>query len=281
MPLQISIITVNLNNNKGLKDTLQSIKNQSFKSYEHIIIDGGSIDDSKETILEYCQANTHVTFWISEKDKGIYNAMNKGIFHTNGEYLLFLNSGDYLEPEILSRISEQLIDEDIIYGDLYFVSKKGERWLKRFNYHTLSASAVLSPDFFIPHPASFIRKSLFEKEQYNEQYKIVSDWAFFIEKIILENRTTKHIPYAISNFSDGGVSSKEENKKLINQEKEDVLHKLFPDKVLESINKLIHIEQSILYDTLFQENHSKSFQKKAKRFIRIYCKIHKLFNKNT
>ncbi len=277
--LQLSIITVNLNNSSGLNKTLQSIKEQSFKSYEHIIIDGNSIDDSKNIISKYSQTSTHVTYWISEKDNGIYNAMNKGIVHANGEYILFLNSGDYLEPEVLQTISEQLTGEDIIYGDLYFVSKQEERRLQRFNYPDLSTTRILQPNFCIPHPASFIKRKLFDKEQYNEQYKIVSDWEFFIKNIIFENKTTKYVSLAISNFIDGGVSSLESNETLIRHERDDVICKMFPPKVLESLNRLSNIEQSPLYEILSQEKYSKRFQKKVKKIIQFYCKVYNLFNK--
>lgn len=276
--LKLSIITINLNNKEGLKKTIDSISKQSFKSYEHIIIDGESVDGSKEVIVKYQDSNPHVTFWVSEKDSGIYNAMNKGISHASGEYLLFLNSGDYLESEVLSLVHEQLTGEDIIYGDLYFISKEGEQRLETFNHSDLSISTVLMPSFYIPHPAAFIKRNLFEKEQYDEQYKIVSDWFFFVKQIIFENRTTKHIPYAITNFIDGGVSSITENKALILEEREDVLRKMFPDKVLKGLNKLINIEQSILYDTLFQEKYSMSFQRKAKKLIKFYYKVYKLFH---
>ena len=97
----LSIITVNFNNNKGLIATLNSIKNQSFTSYEHIIIDACSTDGSKETIIKYSKETSHLAYWVSEKDSGIYDGMNKGIEHASGEYLYFLNSGDCLIKDVL------------------------------------------------------------------------------------------------------------------------------------------------------------------------------------
>ena len=89
----LSIITVNFNNNLGLLKTLESVSSQSFSSYEHIIIDAGSTDGSRETIIQYEKENPHLSFWSSEPDKGIYDGMNKGIDHAKGQYLYFLNSG--------------------------------------------------------------------------------------------------------------------------------------------------------------------------------------------
>lgn len=101
---KLSIITVNFNNNSGLGKTLESVRHQSFSSYEHIIIDAGSKDGSLETIKQYAEGNPHVTFWVSEPDKGIYDGMNKGIEHAGGEYLQFLNSGDFLVGDVLGQV---------------------------------------------------------------------------------------------------------------------------------------------------------------------------------
>ena len=103
---QLSIITINKNDAKGLEKTLESIwKKQSFKDFEHIIIDGASTDNSINIIKKYA---SHLSYWVSEPDKGIYNAMNKGIIKAKGNYLLFLNSGDWLENDILARVFKEI-----------------------------------------------------------------------------------------------------------------------------------------------------------------------------
>ena len=100
---QISIITINYNNASGLEKTIRSVVEQTYNEYEYIIIDGASSDKSKEVIQEY---QRYIDFWCSEKDSGIYNAMNKGIQKASGEYLLFLNSGDVLNNSaVLDRKS--------------------------------------------------------------------------------------------------------------------------------------------------------------------------------
>lgn len=101
----LSIITVNLNNNLGLQKTLRSIQSQSYTDYEHIIIDANSTDGSLETIIKYTTETSHLSYWISEPDKGIYDGMNKGIAHAKGEYIFFLNSGDFLfDDHVLDAI---------------------------------------------------------------------------------------------------------------------------------------------------------------------------------
>ena len=111
---KLSIITINLNNKAGLEKTINSVLGQSYKDYQFIIIDGGSSDGSKAVLEHIDNKNTIV---ISEKDNGIYDAMNKGINLAKGEYLLFLNSGDSLNvPTTLSEVFSKEIETDILYG---------------------------------------------------------------------------------------------------------------------------------------------------------------------
>ena len=115
---KLSIITINYNNKSGLEQTIKSVVNQNAEKHtEHIIIDGGSNDGSLDVIDENKE---HFSYWCSEKDNGIYHAMNKGIAHATGEYLLFLNSGDFLEPEVIATVLNELTGTDIIYGDIIF-----------------------------------------------------------------------------------------------------------------------------------------------------------------
>ena len=115
--MKLSIITVNLNNCDGLQKTIDSVVSQTFKDFEWIVIDGGSTDGSKELIEQYAD---HFTYWVSEPDKGIYNAMNKGIRVAKGDYLQFLNSGDYLyDRTTLEKCLLPQNNADVIYGNLY------------------------------------------------------------------------------------------------------------------------------------------------------------------
>lgn len=118
-----SIITVNLNNYCGLLKTIKSVVEQTFRDYEWIIIDGGSTDGSKQLIEQYSQ---FISYWVSEPDTGIYNAMNKGIRVSSGDYLLFLNSGDWLaSPTVLEDVYKTAPTVDFVYGD--HIERDGSR----------------------------------------------------------------------------------------------------------------------------------------------------------
>ena len=127
--MKLSIITVNLNNRIGLERTINSVVSQTFKDFEWIVIDGGSTDGSKELITQYAN---HFAYWVSEPDKGIYNAMNKGIKVAKGEYLLFLNSGDWIIDERVAQdFIETSISADIISGDVCLVYDENTMPIKK------------------------------------------------------------------------------------------------------------------------------------------------------
>lgn len=170
-----SIITINYNNKKGLQKTIDSVLSQTFRKFEWIIIDGGSSDESKELIERY---QDHVHYWCSEPDKGVYNAMNKGISHARGEYLIFMNSGDcFYEPSTLEKVSHTVLVDDIIYGDALRINGNTEvEW--QFPHHV--DIRFLYTDN-ICHQAMFIKTSLLKEEGYDESYELYGDWARWLK----------------------------------------------------------------------------------------------------
>ena len=113
--MKLSIITINYNNLEGLKKTYESVVCQTWTDYEWIIIDGGSTDGSREFIEEH---QDKFAYWCSEPDKGVYNAMNKGIAKAQGEYLNFMNSGDrFYDHQTLNEVFSSGFQEDILYGN--------------------------------------------------------------------------------------------------------------------------------------------------------------------
>jgi glycosyltransferase involved in cell wall biosynthesis len=119
---RISIITINYNNSTGLEKTINSVINQKYFDYEYLIIDGNSTDGSKEIIDKYSR---FLFLGISENDNGIYNAMNKGIMKSNGDYLFFLNSGDYFfDEQSLSNLANEADEQDFIYGNTILIYEK-------------------------------------------------------------------------------------------------------------------------------------------------------------
>jgi glycosyltransferase involved in cell wall biosynthesis len=169
--MKLSIITVNLNNAKGLLKTIKSVYTQTYEEFEYILIDGGSEDGSINMIEKYTDK---ITYFTSESDNGIYEAMNKGVKKAKGEYCLFLNSGDWLvNDSVLEEAFCVFPDNiDIVYGNINVdgLVKKYPGYLS-FNYFLFDS---------LPHPASFIKKSLFNQYGgYDEGLGIVSDWKFF------------------------------------------------------------------------------------------------------
>ncbi|KAF2333122.1 glycosyltransferase family 2 protein [Flavobacterium daemonense] len=200
---KISIITINYNNLDGLKRTVESVINQTWQEFEYIIIDGGSIDGSAKYIESL---SDKIDYWVSEPDKGIYNAMNKGIAKATGDYLIFLNSGDHFnDSRALERNHEFLKDDDIIYFDINYVGND-------FNFVKTCPDKLTFSFFFnatLPHQSVFIRKSLFEKiGYYDEKMKIAADWKFFMLSILKEGATYKRINSVLSTYYLDGISSR-------------------------------------------------------------------------
>ncbi len=224
--MKLSIITVNLNNMEGLQKTCDSIISQTFKDFEWIVIDGGSADGSKELIEEY---GSNISYWVSEPDKGIYNAMNKGIKVAKGEYLYFLNSGDYLfDSNALSDVFLDNPKEDIVYG---FVAREHSGRTKILDGFLAKDDISLIDLYYqtIPHQGTFFKSSLFEKYGlYNENLKIVADREFYIKTIIYGNVTVKFYPITIAVFEDGGISS---TSPYYQKEKKEVLNSLVPPRI--------------------------------------------------
>lgn len=205
--MKLSIITINYNAVNGLRMTIDSIVSQSFKDYEWIVVDGGSTDGSRE-LLE--QNRDHFAYWCSDPDNGIYNAINKGLRHATGEYVLFLNSGDWLYSETVLEKAFTHIDgqQDIYYGDYVQVNDGG-----RLNPITLPEELGF---FFFPynnicHQATFYRRTLFENNPYDESFSIVSDWAMNL-KLLFEGRTFKHLDQFIVYYDNQGKSAAANNK---------------------------------------------------------------------
>lgn len=223
--MKLSILTINLNNKAGLKKTIDSIASQSFTDYEYIIVDGGSTDGSKELI----EANTKIiTRWVSEKDNGIYNAMNKAIKMAHGDYCFFLNSGDYfVDSEVLATIFNHADESDVISGNVLKVRDSG-KWNRVKSHEQINLLKLLKHS--LPHQASFIKRKLFDTVgYYTEEYKIISDWEFFLKSLIINKNSYQHIEIDIAYFMLDGISSQRSSTGLARKESEDCIGKLFGD----------------------------------------------------
>jgi len=224
--MKLSIITINRNNAIGLDKTIASIYRQLTAGIEYIVIDGASSDNSVDVIKKY---SDHISYWISEKDSGIYNAMNKGIKQAKGEYILFVNSGDVLleKDNISNSVEEHIHGEDFIYFNLEIAnSETNESYVKSYP-DTLDIKYFLEDT--VPHTATFIRRETFEKfGLYSEKMKICSDWAFFFKTICFENASYKHVDNYFSRFYTDGISSDKNNYKIVWDERRSFIKNELP-----------------------------------------------------
>lgn len=256
--MELSIITINYNNASGLKKTMQSVVNQTWDNFEYIVIDGNSTDNSVAIIKEFNFINLK---WVSENDAGIYNAMNKGIKRAKGEYLLFLNSGDYFyNNQVLMKVKNHFsLSISFLSGHLFY--KKENKEIIRKHPTNISFSYLVAKS--ISHSSTFIKKEMFEKHGfYNESNKIVSDWEFFFKTIGLNGESFLSIDEIITIYDLNGISSQEGNLKNVEEERMHVfknyLKPVFNDKFdtylfsnfkspSKRIKYLQHIEKSIFF----------------------------------
>ena len=226
--MQLSIITVNLNNKSGLQRTIDSVVSQDCKDFEWIVIDGGSSDGSKDLIETYSEHNTS---WVSEKDQGIYDGMNKGILASKGDYLLFLNSGDVLnDKSVISRIVDENIKEDIIVYDIILHSD-GKKVVKDLSYLKNLPIVPFLVSATFPHQSTLIRRDLFSKiGMYDVNYRYVADWVFFWKACIVNNASYIYKEGTVLSIYDmGGVSSK--NREKAQKERASFLLSLYPKRL--------------------------------------------------
>ena len=244
--MKLSVITINRNNADGLDKTIQSVINQSYKDFEYIVIDGNSTDHSIDIIKKY---NSNINYWVSETDKGIYNAMNKGIAKANGNYVLFLNSGDYLvNNNVLKSVFEKQQTADIIYGNMQIDWGNGKitsgKMPDKITFKQMYIDTLW-------HPVSFIKKTLFDKYGlYNEIYKVVADYDFFFKVIIINNVTTYHVNLDIAMYNLNGLSSLPENKDLEQSERKKVIESYLPQSIIDFAIDTIVPDKLSIFDRL-------------------------------
>ena len=204
---KLSIITINFNNCDGLKKTINSVVNQTFRDFEWIVIDGGSTDGSRELIEHNSK---HFSYWVSEPDNGVYQAMNKGIVKAKGEYVVFMNSGDcFADSNVLDDVSKEL-DCDIVAG---YVKED-------VTNDVIKPPMDLTPWYVllqnIPHQAEFIKLCLFNSiALYSEDMKVLADYEFNL-RAALANVSYKTLRRQIAVVEPGGISNTRSD--LLNEE---------------------------------------------------------------
>lgn len=255
--MKLSIITINYNNRNGLQKTIDSVVNQTCRDFEWIIIDGGSTDGSKELIEQYQQ---YFSYWCSEPDKGIYNAMNKGISKAIGEYLLFLNSGDFLYNEwVIEKSYSYLKNYDFIAADTLCIHNNGKK--RRWSFEK-QLTAYQLVRYSLSHQSTFIKAKLLHERPYREDFKIVSDWEQMIYELLINDRSYYYIPQIIACFYEDGVSRT--NHILNDVERKMVLDGYFSQRIQKTI-----LGENELHEII---NHI-SFNSTQYKFILIAAKL--------
>lgn len=232
--MKLSIITINRNNAQGLKKTMQSVVEQTSTDIEYIVVDGASTDESVNIIKSF--ADQRLIRWVSERDNGIYNAMNKGIGMAQGEYVMILNSGDYLAtPQVIEQMNKKLVDKgqpDILYGNMIKIWPDGKTrrdYQLSVNYSLFDFyQSTLNPD------GTYIRRSLFQQfGPFDETMKICSDWAWMLKTIGLGGVKPSRVNIDTLYFDMTGVSeSGERSRQTIQKERRQVLQQTLPAPVL-------------------------------------------------
>jgi glycosyltransferase involved in cell wall biosynthesis len=218
--MKISVITVCYNSARTLERTLQSVSEQDWLNVEHIIIDGGSSDGSADILATFRSRLAHV---VSEPDKGIYDAMNKGLVYAHGEIVCFLNSDDrYSTPHVLSRVATKMQAQnlDALIGDVGFFHKGSPlRLVRRYRSDRFSPER-LAWGWMPAHPALFLHRRVVQRVgRFRTDYRIAGDFEFIVRAFCGHELRYEHVPEVLVHMQTGGASTGGwRSKLLLNQE---------------------------------------------------------------
>lgn len=211
--MKISIITITYNSAKTVQRALESVQSQTYKDIEHVIVDGASTDGTKELIETYAKQHTNVR-WISEKDKGIYDAINKGIKLATGDIIGFLHSDDMLySADSIGQIAAAFEDKnvDVVYGDLQYCS--GGKVVRRWKSNDFNPRA-LKYGWMPPHPTVYVRREVYQQVgEYDEWFRISADYDMML-RIFTAGYKSKYIPEVLVSMETGGASNKNTKARL-------------------------------------------------------------------
>jgi glycosyltransferase involved in cell wall biosynthesis len=230
---KITIVTVNFNNVSEIEKTIQSVINQDYKNIEYIIIDGGSSDGSMDIVMKYENKIHHV---VSEKDSGIYNAMNKGIQLAGGEYINFMNSGDtFTDNKVISNVFANCSTEDIIYGHTNRIIKD-KLISQKIHPSTLSYSYLIEKS--INHQAMFVKSTWAKKLPFDENYKMIADWDFLF-RAFHAGATAKCINIPVANFDITGFSNLDRKAGDVHEQQfNQTIKELLPEHLINELKEL-------------------------------------------
>lgn len=222
--MKISLITITYNSEKTLADTIQSVLNQTYPNIEYIIIDGASKDNTVSIIKEYEPYFKGRMKWISEPDKGLYDAMSKGIRMATGNIVGILNSDDFFTvKEVLQNVANAFLQDvklDAVYGDVHFVHPSNLNKCVRYYSSKVFKRSLMKLGFMPAHPSFYIRRECFDKYGlYKTDYKIAADFEFLLRVIYKEKIKTQYLPIDMVTMRTGGASTSglESHKRIMKE----------------------------------------------------------------
>lgn len=210
--MKISIITATYNSEKTLQDTLDSVLRQDCSDIEHILVDGASTDSTVDIIRNYASTtDTYTVRWVSEKDHGIYDAMNKGIAMATGDVIGILNSDDYFtSDDVLSRLIKPFSDAKVeaVYGDIHFIHDKKPEKITRYYSSKMFSPFWLRFGFMPAHPSLYVRKAVYEWVGfYKLDYKIGADFEMVVRMFHVHKIKAHYINMDFVTMRNGGAST--------------------------------------------------------------------------
>ncbi len=210
--MKISLITTTFNSASTVGDTIESVLDQTFKDIEYWIIDGGSTDGTLDIVKEYETMFNGRLHWISEADKGIYDAMNKGIMHATGDIVGILNSDDFFtSDDVLAVVAETFSKEkglDAMYGDIHFVRPDNLKKCVRYYSSKMFRPWLMRWGYMPAHPSFYCRKSVYDEYGlYSLDYKICSDFDMMVRLLCKHGIKTKYVKKDFVTMRTGGIST--------------------------------------------------------------------------
>ena len=210
--MKISLITITYNSGKTLVTTLESVLAQTHPNIEYIVVDGASKDNTVDIIKEYEPRFNGTLKWVSEPDKGLYDAMNKGIRMATGDVIGILNSDDFFTTnDILHQVSDTFEankDIDAVYGDVHFVNPDNLEKCVRYYSSKVFKRSLMKLGFMPAHPSFYLKKERFKQfGLYKTDYKIAADFEFLLRVIYKEEIRTQYLPLDMVTMRTGGAST--------------------------------------------------------------------------
>lgn len=252
--MKVSIITVAYNSAETISHTIESVLSQTYHDIDYWIIDGLSKDNTIDIIKKYEQQSQGRLHWISEKDHGIYDAMNKGIAHCTGDVVGILNSDDYFTShdviEKMVKAFEESPETQIVYGDVHFVKEDNLKKCVRYYSGSIFTPSLIRFGFIAPHPSFYIRKEVFEKYGvYDAEYKISADYELIARLCYIHRLKRKYIHLDFVTMRIGGASTKDVKARILGTEEDLIACKklgIYSNKFMIYLKYIIKGTESLL-----------------------------------